>query len=104
MKNIDADCFYGYSGARHTARDSSVFRLGGTRAQDPNLAALGPWRPPSDYSVERNDWRCSCDPRFDYIEIENTHNAFLYVKEMHGRGIPAAALAVVRLAKTRTTS
>ncbi len=67
-------------------------------------ALAGSWRPPSGYRVERNDWRCSCDPRFDYIEIENTHNAFLYLKEMHGQGIPAAALAVVRLAKARTTS
>jgi len=58
----------------------------------------GSWRPPFDLSVERNDWRCTWDPKFDYIEIVHTHNAFLDVKEMIRRGMPAAALAVVRLA------
>ncbi len=62
-------------------------------------ALAGSWHPPADYEVERNDWRCAWDPRFDYVEIENTHNALIYVTEMISRGVPATALAVVRLAK-----
>lgn len=58
----------------------------------------GSWRSPFHLSVERNDWRCTWDPKFDYIEIVHTHNAFLDVKEMIRWGMPAAALAVVRLA------
>lgn len=62
-------------------------------------ARAGEWRlPSSEYEVELNDWRCSWDPTFDYVEIENTSSAFIYVKEMIGRGVPAEALAVVRLA------
>lgn len=57
----------------------------------------GSWRPPGGYRVEVNDWRCASDPRFDYVEMENTHNAFLYVDEVTGRSVPAAALSVVRL-------
>jgi len=62
-------------------------------------ARAGAWRPPSDdYEVELNDWRCSWDPTSDYVEIENSHSAFIYVREMIGKSVPAAALAVVRLA------
>lgn len=64
----------------------------------------GSWRPPFDHSVECNDWRCTWDPTSDYIEIVNTHCAFLYAKEMIRRGVPAAALAVVRLAPGRVKS
>ncbi len=67
-------------------------------------ARAGSWRPPAGYEVELNDWRCSWDPVFDYVEIENTHSAFIYVKDMISRGVPAAALAVVRLAPTRVGS
>lgn len=58
----------------------------------------GSWRPPAGYRVEWNDRRCADDPRFDYVEMVNTHNAFLYLDEMTGSGIPKAALSVVRLA------
>ncbi len=54
--------------------------------------------PTTDYQVERNDWRCTWDPRFDYVEIENTHNSLICVTEI-SHGVPAAALAVVRLAE-----
>jgi len=57
----------------------------------------GSWRPPFELRVERNDWRCASDPRFDYVETTNSHNAFLYVEEMIRRGVPAAALTVVKL-------
>lgn len=60
---------------------------------------VGSWRPPAGYRVEWNDPRCIADPRFQYMEAENTHNAFLYVREMVRRGIPGHALSVVRLAR-----
>jgi hypothetical protein len=53
------------------------------------------------HRVEWNDWRCASDPHFDYVEVANTHNAFLYLEQMIGRGMPAAALSVVRLASVR---
>ena len=61
-------------------------------------ALAGLWRAPSDYEVELNDWRCSWDPQFDYVEIENSRLAFAYLTEMIDRGVPPAALSVVRLA------
>jgi hypothetical protein len=57
----------------------------------------GQWRPPPGYSVAYNDPRCVSDPRFDYVQVVNTHNAFLYVDLMVNWGVPAAALSVVRL-------
>jgi len=66
-------------------------------------ARAGAWRLPSDdYEIERNDRRCSWDPTYDYVEIENTHSAFLYVYQMIKQGVTAGALAVVRLADVRT--
>ncbi len=67
-------------------------------------ARAGPWRPPSGYEVELNDWRCSWDPTFDYVEIENTYSAFIYVERMVVQGVPRAALSVVRLADARVLS
>lgn len=57
----------------------------------------GSWRPPPGYRVEWADRRCADDPQFDYVKMVNTHNAFLYVDEMASRGVPKAALSVVRL-------
>lgn len=57
----------------------------------------GTWRPPADHDVVCNDWRCRRDPVFDYVEVINTHNAFIYVHRMIEQGVPAAALSVVRL-------
>jgi len=64
-------------------------------------ALAGVWRPPFELRVERNDSRCVEDPQFDYIEVVHTHNAFLYMEEMVRRGVPAGALSVVRLWKSR---
>ncbi len=61
---------------------------------------VGLWRPPADYEVELNDWRCRWDPKYDYVAIENSLSAFLYAKQMIERGVPAAGLSVVRLADT----
>ncbi|MBA2310075.1 MAG: hypothetical protein H0W01_12485 [Pseudonocardiales bacterium] len=69
-----------------------------------DTARAGLWRPPYDYEVELNDWRCKWDPIFDYVEIENTHSAFIYLGQMITRGVPPAALAVVRLAATQSGS
>jgi len=67
-----------------------------------HMARAGTWRVPADdYEIEYNDWRCSWDPTFDYVEIENTHSAFIYVNDMIAKGTPPAALAVVRLVDTR---
>ncbi|MGH3565488.1 MAG: hypothetical protein ACRDRH_05550 [Pseudonocardia sp.] len=65
-------------------------------------ARAGAWCPPSaDYKIELNDWRCTWDPTYDYVEVENTHNAFIYVREMISKGLPTTTLAVVRLAHLR---
>ena len=64
-------------------------------------ARAGAWRPPSDYEIEFNDWRCTWDPVHDYVEIENSRWAFQSMKEMIERGVPAGALSVVRLKKAR---
>jgi hypothetical protein len=64
-------------------------------------AVAGVWRPPFELRVERNDWRCTWDPQFDYVEAVNSHNAFLYLDEMVIRGVPAEALTVVRLRRER---
>jgi hypothetical protein len=64
----------------------------------------GSWRPPVGHRVERNDWRCAFDPRFEYVEIVNTHNAFLYFDDMVNSGVPARALSVVRLADVSVES
>lgn len=57
----------------------------------------GTWRPPPGHDVVCNDWRCRHDPVFDYVEVVNTHNAFLYLDLMIEQGTPTAALSVVRL-------
>ena len=62
------------------------------------MSRAGAWRPPADYEIECNDWRCAWDPIHDYVEIENTHSAFIYVAQMIKHGVPPGALAVVRLA------
>ena len=62
-----------------------------------DIEAAGTWRPPSGHGVEVNDWRCKFDPRFDYVEVVNSHNAFLYVTDMVDRGVPVGAVSVVRL-------
>ena len=64
----------------------------------------GSWRPPIGHHVERNDWRCAFDPRYDYVEVVNTHNAFLYLDDMVDSGVPAAALSVVRLPRVGAES
>jgi hypothetical protein len=64
----------------------------------------GVWRPPFGLRVEYNDRRCTYDLWFDYVEVVNSINAFRYVREMVSRGVPEAALAVVRLAPTETGS
>jgi hypothetical protein len=65
-------------------------------------AVAGAWRPPPGHDVEINDWRCAHDPRHDYVEVVNTHNAFLYLEDMIDAGVPAEALSVVRLAAEET--
>lgn len=62
-----------------------------------DIEAAGQWRPPPGHGVEVNDWRCKFDPRFDYIEVVNSHNAFLYVTDMISEGVPGEAVSVVRL-------
>lgn len=57
----------------------------------------GSWRPPAGHDVSYYDRRCVWDRRFDYVEVVNTHNAFLYVELMREEGVPAEALSVVRL-------
>jgi len=75
-------------------------RLGGGPAHiRVHKARAGLWRPPSDYEIELNDWRCTWDPVHDYVEIDNSRLAFQGMQEMIERGVPADALSVVRLKK-----
>ena len=67
-------------------------------------AVAGPWRPPFDYEIERNDCRCRADPRYAYVAVENSHSAFIYVEEMINRGTVRRALSVVRLVAAKATS
>lgn len=60
-------------------------------------AIAGSWRHPVDYEVELNDWRCTWDPKYDYVEVENSLSAFIYLKQMVERGVPVASISVVRL-------
>jgi hypothetical protein len=62
-----------------------------------DIETAGTWRSPSGHSVEINDWRCKFDPRFDYVEVVNSHNAFLYLDDMIRAGVRASALSVVRI-------
>lgn len=58
----------------------------------------GSWRPPPGHDVSCWDRRFVWDRRFNYIELVNTHCAFLYVKLMREeQGVPAEALSVVRV-------
>jgi len=54
--------------------------------------------PQRGYDIECNDWRCSLDPKHDYVLAHNSHSAFVYARWIIERGVPEAALTVVRLA------
>lgn len=60
--------------------------------------AAGSW-PQAGHSVEINDRRCSADQVHDYVVAENSHNAFIYASWIVEKGVPAAALTVVRLSE-----
>lgn len=62
--------------------------------------AGGAWPQPG-HEVEVNDRRCSADPVHDYVLAENSHNAFIYTGWIVERGVPMAALSVVRLTDTQ---
>ena len=49
------------------------------------------------HQIEVDDGRCVADKRHDYVVAENTHNAFIYAVFIRDRGVPAAALTVVRI-------
>ena len=60
--------------------------------------AAGDAWPLAGYDIECNDWRCSMDPKHDYVKAENSHNAFVDARWIIDRGVPPTALTVVRLA------
>ncbi len=60
--------------------------------------AAGDAWPVPGYDIEINDWRCSMDPKHDYVKAENSHSAFVYARWIAKRGVRPAALTVVCLA------
>lgn len=48
---------------------------------------------------EQEDQRCRDDTAHVYVRAANSHSAFVYHHWMRQAGVPASALAVVRLSK-----
>lgn len=96
----------GGSGARGEVAQVAVVLPPGGFGDGPvyvrvNRARAGGAWPQAGHGVELNDRRCSADPVHDYVAAENSHNAFIYAGWISERGVPAGALAVVRLATCR---
>lgn len=59
-------------------------------------ARAGNTWPKPGYKKEINDRRLMLDPEYDYVKVENSHNAFVYDRWLVTAGLPGEALAVVR--------